>query len=125
MNETREGGFCRQITAVAFPPSLSSILNTPAADLASEGIILQSAQQHLNEIKSSLCSLSRQPFIQSRAVGWNVQIKAGIGSETAKSITAGKHQHMHTPAHGLRDGQRSALDQFPARRGDSGLTRVQ
>lgn len=121
MNETRERGFRRQIKPVAFPPSLSSILSTPAEDLASEEIIVQSVQQHLNEIKSSVSSLSHSssPGPGVGAVGWNAQIKAGAGSETAKSITeAGKHQHMHTPAHGRRDGQRNDLDQFPAWRGD-------
>lgn len=38
------------------------------------------------------------------AVGWKAQIKAGTGNEAGKSITeAGKHQHTHRPAHGLRE----------------------
>lgn len=46
---------------------LSHTFSTSAEDPVSAGIILQSLQHHLNEIKASLSSRGGQPFIQSSA----------------------------------------------------------
>lgn len=98
-----------EIKPVAFASGLSNTLATSAGDLASGGIILQSVQRLLNENRSvsilpwqtAIHSAQCQVFEPSAG---RRRLKWGPANEAGKSITeAGKHQHMHRPAHGLRE----------------------
>lgn len=80
-----------EIKAVAFASSLSRTLPASAGDLASGGIILQSAQRLLNEIKASLSCRGGQPFIQcsarclSRRAGRR-RLKRGLATRAVRAL---------------------------------------